>query len=141
MVLVPPEQTESILEFCENVFFKIDRQSKTVFTNYFGRQHRLATNFLMILDRLSRSIAKTLDPRSDNVRRLIAEITEQIVRNLFRRRQTIGDRQFDEVSALILQIMENISIDGNKPEALFELVEIFGINKRQSKTGPSSKNE
>lgn len=140
-VLVSPDQTESVLEFCENVFFKADRQSKTILTNYFGRQLRLATNFLYTLERLSQSIADTKNLRSDPVRRQIGEVTEQAVRNLFRRKQTIGDRQIDEISRLTLQILKNISTEGNHPAALLDLIETFGIQKRLQKTDRTSGKE
>lgn len=90
---------DNAVEFCQAAFSPGELRFKGYMENYYGRNPALATIFFDTATRLINFIS--LSTHGDKVVRLgqqIADITVKIMRNLDRRRQTVGGKQRETLS-------------------------------------------
>lgn len=108
-VLRMPNKPELALAFCEGAFASQENRSPLQVTSYYagfyGRQPQSATEFLSIVGKLSGIIGPLRNNRSNMVLRLFGEIIELVLRNVLRRRTTVGARKAEELSQRISDVI------------------------------------
>lgn len=94
---------------------------RNALTNYFGRQIRLTNVYLHTVTQLThriRSSSGTDLVRIKDSLSAIAQTSESILKNLLRRRQTLGDKQIAETSVLAGQLLMALRIENLELEAI-----------------------
>lgn len=126
-VLSLPEHPDIALAFCESALGAQDGRVQAQFAHYFGRQLNLATNFLTTAVELSRIIVQIGDERAKSALLLLAETSKLVLRNLNRRRQTIGGKYRDEISSKIIELMNVLKNYGLPAENISDLEEALAV--------------
>lgn len=96
---------DNAVEFCQAAFSPGEVRLKSYMENYYGRSPAVATVFFETTTKLINFIAHATN--TDKVIKLgqqIADITVKIIRNLDRRRQTVGSKQRDSLSRDISEL-------------------------------------
>lgn len=115
VVIAAKEHPELTIQFCEHAFGGEDQRSALQYGSYFGRQPRLAQRFIGIATSLISQIINANHEATDRLIISIIEVIGLILRNLDRRRQTIGDRQRAEFDDQIKQLTAILRLSNMNP--------------------------
>lgn len=95
--------TEMAYQFAEAAFGE-ERRIPLQFANYYGRNPRIAANFLEILLELVQRILPNQQPRADILVRQISIIANLVYANLDRRKHAIGEKALVDVRELLAEL-------------------------------------
>jgi hypothetical protein len=134
-IIEVPDRPDLALSFCESALDTPDRRAKPVVANYYGRTPRGAEDFLSIVAALCKIIAPLDSDQSRSMLALLFENSELVIKNLLRRRKTVGSKQFGNIGALIAQIthiLESAQLSIERSSEWEEALKVFAPTRSRA---------
>lgn len=126
-VLNISEQPNLVIEFCEVALKAVDGRNQNQFAIHLGRQPKSTLEFLSTAVELVKVIGKNDSEGAKSAISLIIDTLTQILHNLSRRRQIIGEKDRETLQIKIHDIISMLKSNGASLAKLSTLEEIINV--------------
>ncbi|MES2535414.1 MAG: hypothetical protein V4632_06015 [Pseudomonadota bacterium] len=127
-ILRVPKDYKYTVTFCQIILRAQERRGLTRIESYYGRQIKLATEFISAISGLSKILVSHRNEEVDEIVLHLTAMSNSVIRNLTRRKSTMGSKQLDDLithGTELVDVLENFG---------FPLEQFSELSKLQAKS-------